>query len=892
MLDQKKFCPFLSMLKNLFYNLFFIALVILSSSTAKADSPFRNHRFDSFKVLDKCNEGDIVFIGNSITNMMNWNEVFGNRENIRNRGTSGCFTHDILRNLPSMVAGNPSKVFLMIGTNDLGTKGENNQPSPVAFRIKEILSRIREIAPCATVYYQSILPSNAGIRTETKIIETNRLVEEWINRQNDDKLFYIDLYIPFSGENGIVSHSSVPDDITVSFDGLHLTQKGYQIWWDIIKDKVGYESVIDERAINYSGGVKGSNGMRTTYFGALPVSSEDILIFGDEMIHSGEWHELLHSADFKDRGIGWGYPGLSMTQLKSVVEPSLKGNEENGITKNLPKAICIYTGTADLKMGTDTDRLNNDLKEIIGDLKRLSPSTPVFIMTLCPAAKTDTTLNNRIESFNDRIRSLVNAEDNLFIIDIHKATVNENGLRREGYFSGRDENYLSGLGYVAVANEIARVINDRLNTNYRPVSFNEAGKNIHFSDSLSNELDGSVVIFDNANSSVPYRIPAIAVNRNGDIIAVTDYRYSKADIGMVKNGKLDLRYRIKNSVTDEWEEEKTLAAAFGEGDDNISFGDPCIVADRESDYILVTSCSGNVSFPRGTHENHQGLARFISEDGGKTWSEYEETGDQILSLLDKRSDGQINAFFIGSGKITQSSKVKTGDFYRIYCAALVRVNDGKTKVNYVFYSDDFGKTWNLLGDIEDCPVPYGADEPKTEELPDGSILISSRIAGGRYYNIFKYSDIPTGKGIWDKMAVSNSDVDGIAASTNACNGETLLIPVFRNSDGAESFLLLQSVPANQNGKRANVGINFKELKTPEDYSSPEAVARNWDGLYEVTQKTSAYSTMVLDKDNEICFFFEENGHNNGYDMVYRKIPIELLTSGRYSYRNEKPDKDI
>lgn len=392
-----------------------------------------------------------------------------------------------------------------------------------------------------------------------------------------------------------------------------------------------------------------------------------------------------------------------------------------------------------------------------------------------------------------------------------------------------------------------------------------------------------VVVFDNTNSEVPYRIPAIAITRNGDVIAVADYRYSKADIGMVPNGRLDLRYRIKDKASGEWGEIKTLAAAFGEGDDNVAFGDPCIVADRESDRILVTSCSGNVSFPKGNHENHQGWARFISEDGGKSWSGYEEIGDRLLCILDQRSDGPVNAFFIGSGKIEQSELIKNGAYYRIYCSALVRVNDGKTKVNYVIYSDDFGENWNLLGDIDDCPIPYGADEPKVEELPDGSVLVSSRIKGGRYYNIFRYSDIANGKGDWGEMAASNSENSGLFASTNACNGETLLVPAVRTEDGYPTWLLLQSLPMDQNGKRAKVGINYKELKSAADYASPAVIAKDWDGYFEVTPSSSAYSTMVSDKDGNIAFFFEENEYNGGYDLVYRELTIPEITSGKFQF---------
>ena len=73
---------------------FFTLLIcaLLSTATMFADGPFRNHRYDSFKVLST-NSESIVFIGNSITDMHCWPEAFitsdGNYLPIVNRGNSG-----------------------------------------------------------------------------------------------------------------------------------------------------------------------------------------------------------------------------------------------------------------------------------------------------------------------------------------------------------------------------------------------------------------------------------------------------------------------------------------------------------------------------------------------------------------------------------------------------------------------------------------------------------------------------------------------------------------------------------------------------------------------------------------------------------------------------------
>lgn len=391
------------------------------------------------------------------------------------------------------------------------------------------------------------------------------------------------------------------------------------------------------------------------------------------------------------------------------------------------------------------------------------------------------------------------------------------------------------------------------------------------------------IIFDNANSKIPYRIPAIAKNNEGDLIAVVDYRYSGVDIGVVDNGKIDLLYRIKDGKTGKWGEIHTLASARGDGgEDFTAFSDPCIVADRESDKILVTSCSGNISFQKGTPDNHLGWSVFLSEDGGKTWTEYDEISQQVFNQLSPTDSEVPHSFFIASGKIEQSKKIKNGDFYRLYCAATVK-KESRNYENFVFYSDDFGKNWKLLGDSKKGAIANKADEAKIVELPDGNVLVSSRISGGRTFNIFKYSDPEIGSGEWGEEFVSEAENSGLIASKNACNGEILCLPV-KSADGRETFLLLQSVPLDEDGKRAKVGINYKELASDDSYSSPQKIGTNWDGVFMVTPKSSAYSTMCLDKDDNIAFLYEEDLYNGGFDIIFTTLPLETVTDGKYFNR--------
>ena len=80
--------------------------------------------------------------------------------------------------------------------------------------------------------------------------------------------------------------------------------------------------------------------------------------------------------------------------------------------------------------------------------------------------------------------------------------------------------------------------------------------------------------------------------------------------------------------------------------------------------------------------------------------------------------------------------------------------------NFVVYSDDFGSNWKILGDVNVPGVPSKGDEPKTEELPDGSIILSSRTNGGRMYNIFKFTDAEKAEGSWGTHAFSGAENNG------------------------------------------------------------------------------------------------------------------------------------
>lgn len=313
-------------------------------------------------------------------------------------------------------------------------------------------------------------------------------------------------------------------------------------------------------------------------------------------------------------------------------------------------------------------------------------------------------------------------------------------------------------------------------------------------------------------SNPNYRIPAIAQAKNGNLIAVSDYRFSGNDIG---SGALDLRARISKDNGANWGDIVTIAdhTQYNKGSENATefmhtgFGDPCIVADRESNKVLLMSCTGDIMYWNGTRDKHQGIARFYSENGGDTWQKPEDISENIYKLFDGSQIGGAKTMFIGSGRICQSRIVKVKDYYRLYCSIIMKDNNsGNTSHNFVIYSDDFGQTWDVLGGPNVAPINSDADEPKAEELPDGSVICSSRVSGGRKYNIFHFTDMKKGTGTWQSECYSNSSNSGVVAAGNSCNGEVMIVPVKRKADNQQMYLMMQSVPMGPGGRYNGVSI--------------------------------------------------------------------------------------
>ncbi|MFV0538373.1 MAG: GDSL-type esterase/lipase family protein [Dysgonomonas sp.] len=178
-------------------------------------------------------EGQIVFLGNSLTQGGNWSEYFP-QQNPVNRGISGDNTLGMLGRLHEIIKAKPSKLFILAGINDISLGRSNDK---ILNGIKSIIYQVKEGSPNTTIYIQSLLPINKDVckyqRMKNKEKQIEKLNKEIIKFCKSENITFINLYPHFLSEKRKL-------DAKYTADGLHLNEAGYTVWSDQIRKYVEY----------------------------------------------------------------------------------------------------------------------------------------------------------------------------------------------------------------------------------------------------------------------------------------------------------------------------------------------------------------------------------------------------------------------------------------------------------------------------------------------------------------------------------------------------------------------------------------------------------------------------------------------------------------------------
>lgn len=176
-------------------------------------------------------KGDIIFLGNSITDGGEWSELFNDLK-IKNRGISGDVSAGILNRLDEVAQRKPAKMFLLIGTNDLS---RNISPDSVVKNILLISDYLKQESAFTQLFVQSILPVNdvyGKFSGHTNKGQQIKEVNEKLKQQAAAHRYqFVDLHSAFADESGKLKKE-------LTNDGLHLLGEVYLLWKHLVFPQV------------------------------------------------------------------------------------------------------------------------------------------------------------------------------------------------------------------------------------------------------------------------------------------------------------------------------------------------------------------------------------------------------------------------------------------------------------------------------------------------------------------------------------------------------------------------------------------------------------------------------------------------------------------------------
>ncbi|MBR8729789.1 hypothetical protein IX332_001113 [Porphyromonas levii] len=325
-----------------------------------------------------------------------------------------------------------------------------------------------------------------------------------------------------------------------------------------------------------------------------------------------------------------------------------------------------------------------------------------------------------------------------------------------------------------------------------------------------------------------YRIPAIHKTHKGTLIALADRRkFNQTDIP--EDIDIIQRRSFDNGRT--WSQPEILIAGTGKGK---GFGDAAIVQTNTGKLVMVFI--GGPGLWGSRPDAPQPTYMKTSDDDGATWS---EAVDITHFLYGKDCADPIRrkwwSAFCASG---QGAVTKDG---RIMFVAAFRVNDQYKLDNYLIYSDDEGKTWNVSE-----LACKGGDEAKVIVMPDESILMSVRnpSKGDRIFRVSQDKGIT-----WQPTA----DFSGL--HDPACNGA----PLFMQQNGMP--ILLHSLPFGPKKRWDGAVYGYNPY------------TKSWSDAVIINHGMSAYSDMIDLGDGAIGYFVEED---NEMSLVYIVFTLEDL----------------
>lgn len=200
----------------------------------------KSEKLKKYKILNQyVKKGQILFVGSSLMEYFPISELQQTLEKqyiIYNRGIGGYVTTELLDSMEECIFElEPSKIFINIGTNDIGSVEAEYSKEKLLQNYNEVLTQIGERLPKCKVYVMAFYPCNAkadfqGIdkgmkemffrtRTNATILEVNADIAVLAKKHGYE---FINVNEGLMDEDGNLKEE-------YSIDGIHMFANGYSV---------------------------------------------------------------------------------------------------------------------------------------------------------------------------------------------------------------------------------------------------------------------------------------------------------------------------------------------------------------------------------------------------------------------------------------------------------------------------------------------------------------------------------------------------------------------------------------------------------------------------------------------------------------------------------------
>lgn len=169
--------------------------------------------------------GDIVFVGNSLTEGFPVSEMFPGLP-VKNRGISSNRTSHVLGRIRRIAEAKPAKIFIEIGTNDIQA---GVLIDSIIKNYQGIIRYIKSTSPNTGIYALSVFPVSMQYGWANDTIRSfNTTLQGLCDYEG---INYLDIF------SGLENHGLL--DSAYTADGIHLNRKGYNVWIERVRPFLG-----------------------------------------------------------------------------------------------------------------------------------------------------------------------------------------------------------------------------------------------------------------------------------------------------------------------------------------------------------------------------------------------------------------------------------------------------------------------------------------------------------------------------------------------------------------------------------------------------------------------------------------------------------------------------